>query len=199
MAYLVQNPPLGPNEIVFAPDTGTYTIGCIRTNPLCTNEESIILTVHPSPVLGITESNGILNAGSGGVVYTWSFNGSVIPGATEQTYTPQQSGTYEVSAYNEWFCSATSEPYLFQFISVNEPTAQGIMAYPNPVEDVLNLKMPEGKFNLRVYNSQGQILESVQNVRSTVSLDFSNYSSALYHLIFTGVDGEIIQIEIIKK
>lgn len=90
----------------------------------------------------ITESNGVLEAGSG-PFHQWAYEGMNIPGATAATYAPSETGNYTVTAIDANGCAATSDPYFFTTTAVEGPgQEQAIRFFPNPVDQWLYVESP---------------------------------------------------------
>jgi len=90
----------------------------IGPNPFMSNK--IVMNIKPIPSPVIQQSNQticageyfVLNATVGtGTTFQWKMNGVNIPGATNPTYTTNQSGTYSISEANG-ICNQTSEPLV---------------------------------------------------------------------------------------
>ncbi|MDP4198981.1 MAG: T9SS type A sorting domain-containing protein [Bacteroidota bacterium] len=91
--------------------TGAYTVqvtnaaGCSGTSP------AVQITINPLPPQPvITFANNILSS-TPALSYQWSLDGTVIPGATGQSYTPQTGGDYTVTITDANGCTNTSLPY----------------------------------------------------------------------------------------
>ncbi len=82
----------------------TNAAGCQGTSQAVT---VVVNPLPPPPV--ITSSNNVLTS-TAAKTYQWLLNGTMIPGATSQSYTPQTGGTYTVSITDANGCSSTSAP-----------------------------------------------------------------------------------------
>ena len=74
-------------------------------------------------------------------------------------------------------------------LGINESSASGILVYPNPVHQNLNIVMPgSGHFtgNLELYSMDGQKLLDKEINQSRTVLDISEFSSGLYLLKIRG-------------
>ena len=64
-----------------------------------------------------------------------------------------------------------------------------LRVYPNPVNDELSLEILQGRYGfeeIRVYNSEGSILQSIQNEGIPVkSINVKGYKPGIYYLILT--------------
>jgi|GEM_PF-4664981 len=77
-----------------------------------------------------------------------------------------------------------------------------IKAFPNPVGNELQLEMAGGFSVLRVFDSQGRLVTTVEpasaQAAGTFSLDFSGYSKGLYLITIT-VDSKNYSTKVIKN
>ena len=71
-----------------------------------------------------------------------------------------------------------------------------IVVYPNPVQDFLQVNLPEGTFTATIMNTQGQVLRTAQ-IQEKAQLDFSDLNSGIYLLVLTNGSREEIK-KIIK-
>ncbi len=89
--------------------------GEVYTTPL----KPIINQVGPSLVSSATSLN------------QWYFGGAPIAGATNQTYTPTQSGFYYVVLDNNG-CMVQSDSLFFVYVGIEDPQYIQLEVYPNP-------------------------------------------------------------------
>ena len=92
--------------------TTTYAVDVIDSNG-CQATAFVNVIVNNNPVInlpaGVFTCNGInvtLDPGSGGTSYSWN------TGATTQTISVNQQGTYSVTVTNQWGCKATNSTTL---------------------------------------------------------------------------------------
>ncbi len=104
----------------------------------CSNTDSVLITVNPVPTPVISESYGVLSSNYA-VGNQWYYNGTIIPSATSQNYTPTQNGDYtvEVSINN---CSAMSPPFTAVNVNIESFTASSKYSiFPNPTNGLLQI------------------------------------------------------------
>src|SRR4030095_8221547 len=100
--------------------------------------------------------------------YQWQLNAVDIPGATNQSYTVLQSGSYTVVISDSNGCvnSTSLEVIISGTEDIND--ASGIFVYPNPSKGIFTLDIPQvllGGFT-EIFNAVGQVVYS--NEESTL-------------------------------
>jgi bacillolysin len=161
-----------------------------------------------------------------GATYTWSFpsdlNGSTsgtnnkllnLSGfsSTWGTFTINVTGTLgnitqtasiDVTFTNCQGLKGTDEIELAFKTNTNVPQNQ-FLVYPNPVKDILNIKIPtddvEKQYQVQIINILGQIvLTKPINIFSNL-LDVHHLNSGLYNIVFRDAQGRILSNSKIQK
>jgi bacillolysin len=121
-------------------------------------------TINPDvPKPTITETAKVLSAPAGtGYTYQWFKDGSLINGATSQTYKPTQDGSYTVKITGPGSCSATSDgyPYIANGIGTTVLDA-AVRIYPNPVREAIYVEAPlngNNVINMQVFSVIGKLI-----------------------------------------
>lgn len=121
----------------------------------------------------------------------WYFNDQVIPNANGTLYIADIPGYYKVCVrgYND--CQTCSDVIAFM-VSVSEFDAQ-VGIYPNPCDNLLNIKLNEEVFynsTIKIYNLLMENVFSLeQNNLQTIQIDVSKLSRGIY-LIVVERDGK---------
>ena len=129
----------------------------------CNAIGSSTLYVSQTPITpSIISTAGYLTALGTASSYQWYYSGSLIPGATTQTYIPIQNGWYSVWAGND-NCFSESDYYEFYIDAIQQISAlkNKISIRPNPVRDELNLKFEneiKNETDYEIHNSLGQLI-----------------------------------------
>ncbi len=129
----------------------------------CNSIGSSTLYVFQTPITpSIISTAGYLTALGTASSYQWYYSGSLIPGATTQTYIPIQNGWYSVWAGND-NCFSESDYYEFYIDAIQQISAlkNKISIRPNPVRDELNLKFEneiKNETDYEIHNSLGQLI-----------------------------------------
>lgn len=113
----------------------------------------------------------------------WYLNGSAISGATGQTLTLTQSGTYGLIVTSQG-CSVTA-PNKDMVVTAVENLSDKIKAYPVPVKGTLYLEVPDADQAFgEMYNAVGSRISVLGFVgdgqKQVSSYDFSHESAGIY-------------------
>lgn len=177
-----------------AKSSGVYKVR-VSSTAGCNKSDSVTVTaaLPAQPVItrtGLTLSTTTFNT------YQWYRNSAVIPGATAQSYTATQNGSYQVEVSNGAGCKNIS---LATTIGGTAVPVTGLdeqlRLYPNPVRAVLNIDAPVA-VNAVVRDMTGKVLLQQQKVQT---LDLQGLAAGVYMLSLTTQDGGwVITRQIIK-
>ncbi len=168
-----------------AEQEGVYDIVLNRTNPLCNVYDTLQVEVFPTPSNAITVVADMLVAPDG-TNWQWQINNELSEFIT-QSITPVVSGTYVVTTFNAYGCTSESDPISITINGVDEGLASRLSMYPNPADDHVFINLPVGMHSANVYNSMGELVESIQQVQGKLMLDVSNWSAGMYHVEVNGM------------
>ncbi|MEO5675223.1 MAG: PKD domain-containing protein, partial [Chitinophagales bacterium] len=91
--------------------SGVYDVTLITANPI--GSDTIILssyiTVYAPLAISISQNGSVLTCNPSANSYQWFMDGIIIPGATTQTVTISQTGTYTVEILDSNGCSSASD------------------------------------------------------------------------------------------
>ena len=172
--------------------TQTYTLTGTDANG-CTNTSTVTVTVDPVPsVPVITAAGPVLTTSATGVTYQWYLNGTIIAGATSQSYTATVfPGNYTVMVTNTAGCSATSATFIATGIQ-EHVSATTLSVFPNPNNGIFDLSIStaaEQDYELNVYNALGQVVyaQKLSNVSGTLhkTVDIAINGSGVYLISLT--------------
>ncbi|MBL7888219.1 MAG: aryl-sulfate sulfotransferase [Bacteroidia bacterium] len=146
----------------------------------------------------ISESTGTLNSTSA-TTYQWYLNGQPIVGATNQSYTPTQSGIYLVRITDANGCVYQySQGYNFAVpTGINELEELTFNIFPNPSSGIVNIQdtFSTGKrFDIFVYDALGKIV--LQN-KTLYQLDLSEYGNGMYTIAIQPENAKPIHTRVI--
>ena len=168
--------------------------GCIGSNSAIVNE--------PNPLLinvWIDGSNII--ATSGFTSYQWyDNNNDPINGANDSIFTPSSIGVYYVTVTDTNACSADSY-YIEYTISTIEDYTLNINIFPNPTNGNITINSLYGIKTIKLYNSIGNELYSVNNKENSITetkIDLSTFAKGVY-FIKININNQIINQRIILQ
>jgi len=183
-------------------DTATYVSIDINDNVI-DSVTTIKQFVNIKPVIS---QNGNTLESTAASSYVWFLDGIQINGATAQTYTPTQSGIYEVMTTNQNGCDFSSTTYNFDLITKveNNLGLSNLNLYPNPAREYIQIA---GKLNnnssliITIYNTLGEVL--ISNQITTLGafnhqIDLSSLTAGIYFLSATNGLDKVVK-KIIKE
>lgn len=157
----------------------------------CMSTGTATMNVSAPPTTPTFSQLGNILTSSSATGYQWYFNGSPIPGETNQTLNMSLygSGFYSVWVDNGSGCQASSTVVFLTPTSIQETSIfNGITVSPNPALDVLNINFTnpvEKELSYVIVNSLGQTINSGKiksGSTEIISVDLGNYASGLYTL-----------------
>ncbi|HRJ30130.1 MAG TPA: SBBP repeat-containing protein [Cyclobacteriaceae bacterium] len=130
----------------------------------------------------------------------WYFNGNPITGATNQSLTVTDPGSYTVQAKVDDCISEFSNAVLIVITSTEGSSAQGITVYPNPFDDVLSINLHESLLNadIELIDEFGRILRAMRASQQVLKISTENIKPGLLLLRITSHNAVYVH-KIIKK
>lgn len=184
----------------FAWPTSTFTWTVVGTDLFgCENDTTITLAVEPPPPAPVVSLNGPQVTTSLASGYQWYVNGSPIPGATQQSWTPTVNGNYSVAITDANGCSSQSLPVYYGTVGVGERDTSVLTVRPQPVEDLLVVQGISARTSARLMDARGRAVWSgTLHPGGTSTLDMRSFGAGLYVLeILEGPQRG--QLPVIKK
>ncbi len=177
----------------------------VRVKALCGggDESDYTTTNFTTPQCGVTSYIITASASSGGAISP-SGAVSVVAGGN-QTFTMTPDDTVHVlwevivdgvagpaqSVYSFNGVNANHTIHAnFLHIGINENSLQNsIVIYPNPANDLLNVKLSQQFESVEITNMLGQVLYSNKVTDSFLQINISSYSSGVYFIRMKGDNG----------
>jgi hypothetical protein len=139
-------------------------------------------TVLQGNDLTITAQNDTLYAQGVANNYQWYLNGQPISGANGTFFIPQVAGNYSVSTF---YGTCLSESIYFNpQLSVPSISTFGIILYPNPASDELNIEVNEafiGK-SFQMYSTSGELVKKGKLDSKTNRISLAKLPSGIYSI-----------------
>ena len=180
---------------------GIYT-QTFTTPSGCDSVVQLALTVTPV-LTNISQAGITLAAALSSAGYQWvncNNNYSIIPGATQQTFTATANGSYACIITTNG-CSDTSVCLPVTTVGIPEADANEIALFPNPVKDQLSISCPDDMQSGTVIltDIQGRsVLTKDFSAPQMIRIDMSSFGQGIYYLRFIG-DKSLKVWKIIKE
>ncbi|MEM6270973.1 MAG: HYR domain-containing protein [Bacteroidota bacterium] len=162
--------------------TGIYWVD-VTDSSGCIGRDSFLVAAN-QPMPTVTPTGAALCAQSGFASYQWYQNGTLIPGATNDCFTPTTDGTFQVIVFDSVGCQGISDTLFFVGVreALNNP---GFEIFPNPAESQLNVRMIQPlneAGTLMLYDLTGRIVlrHDFDQLSGTVTLDLGRVSAGSY-------------------
>ncbi len=156
--------------------TATLTAaGCTTV----TNTVAVTVTTVDNTV---SQAFEILTANQAGATYQWfTCPGNVpISGETGQSYTAAVNGDYGVTVTLSG-CPVNSSCVTVSTLGVTAfDKASGLKAYPNPVNNILNIEYTSDLTNVSIYNMLGQQVLAKKVSATSTKIDMSGLNAGTY-------------------
>jgi hypothetical protein len=176
--------------------SGTYTsvVGCLT--------ETLNLTINALPITAITRAGDDLTATETGATYQWytctsGSVGTMISGATTQSYTVTATGSYAVEVTKNG-CSEMSACFDVATLSDSSFDLAKLSYYPNPVIDVLTISYTNEITAVQVYDISGRLVRDMKPNSNEVTVDLSDLAASVY-VVKVFADTTSGEFKVVKK
>ncbi len=158
--------------------------GCVDTSA------NVMSTVNPLPNVPVVTQNGDTLISSAATSYQWYLNGNIIPGATGQSFLPNQSGNYTVVITDANGCSNTSTPYAYIHMDIGTSVGGALFTavYPNPIGEsgtmLIHAENFTGQAFVSIFDLTGRLVRTSQvpvtNGEGKLSINHEEYAVGMY-------------------
>ncbi len=129
----------------------------------------------------------------------WYENNNIINGATNETFTPSQSGNYSAVVTSPENCSYSSSNYVYS-VGIEFNTANLWSVYPNPANDIVNIILGSSIIaeSINIYDLSGRLLEQINiNGKKELRVNVSSYSKGTYLMNIHSNNGTLTKMLIL--
>ncbi|OFX82315.1 MAG: hypothetical protein A2W99_09695 [Bacteroidetes bacterium GWF2_33_16] len=154
----------------------------------------LTLSVNSIPDKPTASLSGSTLTSSTGTTYQWYLNGSIINGATNQTYTPTVSGNYTVIITNSSGCnSVASDPVNVVISGIQDINPFSLKVYPNPLQTHTRIEYyltNTQQIKIALYDVAGNLIETIVNTYKPAGEHYvlwknPGLASGIYYLVVT--------------
>lgn len=151
----------------------------------CDSTVMLTLEVNAAVDAGVTELEGGLMANATEATYQWldcSEGYAVIPDATEQTFLPDQGGSYAVLV-TQGECADTSACHAVVVTGIREQAGLDARLFPDPARDQVRITLgaPAARLDLSLCDMNGrEVWRGTFNGTSTVDLSLEGLTDGVY-------------------
>lgn len=159
--------------------TTSYTFSA--QNNCGTVSEDVQVLVNPLPAQPVVFVTGSELASTAGSTYQWYLNGTPVSNATDQTYSPLETGNYTVEVFDGNGCSSLSEPYNWITVGISQRNFE-LRVYPNPFHNQLLIVSDAEITSIKVVDVSGRILFHSSISTNRMQFDTETWANGVYYL-----------------
>ena len=162
----------------------SFTVDVFALNEANCSSDTLTwdVTVNPLPSAEVDTNNNVLTAVDG-IAWQWLVNGD--EDVTTQSITASVSGNYQVEITNEFGCIAISD-----VIEVELPILDNVFVhswstlhlYPNPMTTGARLELPQGTFDVALYDISGACVRVMQQQQGITTIERESLASGVYQV-----------------
>jgi hypothetical protein len=164
------------------------------------------VTVNPVPPAPVVTNTGKTLHSSAPAGNQWYFEGTLLAGATQQTYTATLDGHYWTIVTLDGCSSDTSNHVYILVTGIDQHSSAAINIYPVPNDGQFNVSITtasEESFSIKVYNTLGvKIYEETKvEVNGTLQkvIDLRPVPDGVYTVIFANSQNQVVKKIVVNK
>ncbi len=162
--------------------------------------DSIFFTYLGEQFTSLISNNGgvLISDISAGVTFQWYRNGTLIPGATDPTFTLTQAGTYFLEIRNTSGCVAQSNQIVITSSLLKGKST--VQVFPNPSDGTFNIVLngQQDFSSLKVMDARGRLMLNEKIVQGAAQHQFHLQTSGVYSLELIGNKSSFHQRVVVK-
>jgi hypothetical protein len=192
--------------------TNGANVTCILTStaacpsPTTATSNTVTVTVNATPTAPTITNNAGTLSSSSATGNQWYLNGSLIAGATSQTYTPTANGVYTVKVTTNGCTSSASAGTTISGLGIEELNVYALSIYPNPSNGDFNVSFNASvteKYTLKVYDEAGKLVfdAQIENQNGTYvkQVQLGKVASGIYNVSLSNGSVESNRKVIVKN
>jgi hypothetical protein len=192
--------------------TNGANISCVLTStaacpsPTTATSNTLTVTVNPTPSAPTITNNAGTLTSSSATGNQWYLNGTLIAGATNQTYTPTANGVYTVKVIANGCTSSASAGTTISGLGIEELDVYALSIYPNPSNGDFNVSFNTSvteKYTLKVYDQAGKLVFDAQIENQTGTyvkqVQLGKVASGIYNVSLSNGSIETSRKVIVKN
>ena len=161
------------------------------------------LTPNPATPV-IVKRNQIELSASNGLTYKWLLDGKELPNATSSSIKAISSGNYSVIAIDAKGCKSNASIAMSVLITENQSDDHRLLiAYPNPVNQKLWIKIPQDFFpnaKIKIFDVIGSQYVQLDSLNDDITLDLHHWPTGVYFLKLTDANESTLKtIKLMKE
>jgi len=154
----------------------------------------LTLTVNPAPAKPTATLAGTTVTSSTATSYQWYKDGTIISGATNQSYIATVSGNYTVVVTNTFGCySDPSEPVSVVISGIEDINPFSLKVFPNPMQSHTRIEYyltNTQQINITLYDVAGNSIETIVNTYKPAGDHYivwrnPGLANGIYYLVMT--------------
>jgi hypothetical protein len=164
------------------------------------------VTVNPIPPTPVVTNTGTMLHSSAATGNQWYYQGTLLVGATGQTYVATVDGYYWTMVTLSGCSSDTSNHKLILTTGIGQHSSTSINIYPVPNDGQFNVSITtasEESFSIRVYNNLGVKIyeESKVDVNGSLQkvIDLRPIPTGIYSVIFENSQNQVVKRIVVNK
>ena len=173
----------------------SWVVGCAQGSPTQPYDSDCLSGISVS----IDAVDNVLSASADGgdseYTFIWTVNGLEV--GTGASITTVISGNYVVTAIDSNGCSGSSNPFVFEWVGIQEIKPSKLDLYPNPTSDQVWIMASEIG-TIRIFSLDGSLKAEIRKDYGPQEISVSNLSAG-YYLVSLQAEEHVYSSSLIVK